>query len=130
MSIIRSQFGSRYCTAKYCIERIAYIESTALYQQCHDSPRTGCHLYGKLRQSDFLPVGIDRDDEVWERGDDSMNSGDSEYEGGHVRGDLDDADNSDSESEYECGEVESTALNTPSADTGMYNPAFDADFAF
>ena len=92
--------------------------------------RAGCHLYGKLRQSDFLPVGVDLDDEVWERGDDSMNSGDSEYEGAHMRGDPNDPDNSDSESEYECGEVESNALNTPSADTGMYNPAFDADFAF
>ena len=28
MYIIRSQFGSRYCTAKYCIQRIADIVST------------------------------------------------------------------------------------------------------
>ena len=28
----------------------------------------GCYLYGYLRRSDFLPVGPDLDDEVWERG--------------------------------------------------------------
>ena len=30
--------------------------------------REGCFLYGKLRQSDFLPVGEDLDSEVLERG--------------------------------------------------------------
>ena len=59
-----------------------------------------------------------------------MNSGDSEYEGAHMRGNPDDPDNSDSESEYECGEVESNALNTPSTCGINHNSAFDADFAF
>lgn len=30
--------------------------------------RTGCYLFGKLRVTDFLPVGPDRDDEVFDRG--------------------------------------------------------------
>ena len=30
--------------------------------------REGCFLYGKLRQSDFLPVGEDLDSEVLDRG--------------------------------------------------------------
>ena len=28
----------------------------------------GCYLYGKLRRTDFLPVGDEREDEVLERG--------------------------------------------------------------
>ena len=43
--------------------------------------RAGCHLYGKLRRSDFLPVGEDRKDEQLERGYYSLNSSDSEYDG-------------------------------------------------
>ena len=31
------------------------------------SSRLGCHLYGRIRRTDFLPVGEDRDDEVLER---------------------------------------------------------------
>ena len=90
--------------------------------------RAGCHLYGKLRQTDFLPVGIDRDDEVWERGDMSMDSGSSEYEGGHWAYPHDDPSSSDSEMEYEVGEIEATALNTPSAEP--YVPTFNVDFGF
>ena len=30
--------------------------------------RDGCHLYGKLRRTDFLPVGPEQEDEVLERG--------------------------------------------------------------
>ena len=30
--------------------------------------RQGCYLYGKLRRTDFLPVGGGREDEVLERG--------------------------------------------------------------
>ncbi len=43
--------------------------------------RSGCHLYGKLRRTDFLPVGAPREDEVLERGllsassEDDMESG-------------------------------------------------------
>ncbi len=33
--------------------------------------RRGCYLYGKLRRTDFLPVGGDPDEEVVERGYDS-----------------------------------------------------------
>ena len=91
--------------------------------------RAGCHLYGKLRQSDFLPVGIDRDDEVWERGEDSMNSDSSEYERHHVA-DPDEPNSSDSESEYEEMWIESNPLNTPSACSINHNEALDTDFAF
>ena len=56
--------------------------------------RKGCHLYGILRQSDFLPVGADKEGEHWERGYDSLNDSDSEYEGnrhmGFEEGDPDD----------------------------------------
>ena len=38
--------------------------------------RKDCHIYGKLRRSDFLPVGEEREDEVLERGYDSESSGD------------------------------------------------------
>ena len=43
----------------------------------------GCHLYGKLRRSDFLPVGEEQSDEHLERGYESLNSSDSEYDGQH-----------------------------------------------
>ena len=33
-----------------------------------------CFWYGKLRRTDFLPIGPDRDDEVFERGSDSVDS--------------------------------------------------------
>ena len=33
-----------------------------------------CYWYGKLRRTDFLPIGPDRDDEVFERGSDSADS--------------------------------------------------------
>ena len=89
--------------------------------------RAGCHLYDKLRQSDFLPVGADKEDEHWERGYDSLNSSDSEYEGHRNEGAF-----YDSEAEYEYEDPGCNALNTvdPSAAPAMYNPAFDADFAF
>jgi len=41
--------------------------------------RSGCYLYGKLRRTDFLPVGPELEDEVLERGYDSL---DSEDDGG------------------------------------------------
>jgi hypothetical protein len=92
--------------------------------------RAGCHLYGKLRLSDFLPVGVDRDDEVWERGDSSQTSG-SEYEGACYRNpdeysDPEDPD-ADSEWEYEDEEIEANPLNTPSENPTLYN---EADWAF
>ena len=39
------------------------------------------YLYGKLRTSDFLPVGPDLESEHRERGYDSLSSGDSEGAG-------------------------------------------------
>ena len=30
--------------------------------------RAGCHVFGKLRRTDFLPVGEDKEEEVLERG--------------------------------------------------------------
>ena len=43
--------------------------------------RRGCFLYGKLRRSDFLPVGEELDEEVLERGYESESS-DEDDEGG------------------------------------------------
>ena len=43
--------------------------------------RSGCHLYGKLRRSDFLPVGPDLESEHLERGYESMSSADSDGAG-------------------------------------------------
>ena len=40
--------------------------------------RKGCNLYGKLRRSDFLPVGEEKEDEVLERGYESLDSEDDE----------------------------------------------------
>ena len=42
--------------------------------------RSGCHLFGKLRMTDFLPVGEEREDEVTKRGYQSETD-DSEDEG-------------------------------------------------
>ena len=43
--------------------------------------RNGCYLYGKLRRSDFLPVGEPKEDEVLERGYHSKDSSDSDGSG-------------------------------------------------
>ena len=91
--------------------------------------RSGVHLYGTLRRTDFLPVGADKADEHWERGYDSLNSSDSEYEGN--RDVADETNRSDSESEYEFADHGSNALNTPDpSQAAMYNPAFSVDFDF
>ena len=84
--------------------------------------RAGCHLYGVLRQSDFLPVGDDKDDEVWERGYHSLNSSDEEYEGHRNEGAF---NASDSESEYDIFDTVGNELNSVE-----YSTAADADFAF
>ena len=64
--------------------------------------RGGCHLYGKLRRSDFLPVGEEKEGEEVERGYDSMNSSDSEYNGERYYDQLRmEPDAGDSDSEYE-----------------------------
>ena len=37
--------------------------------------RKGCYMYGKLRRSDFLPVGAEKEDEILERVYDNESSG-------------------------------------------------------
>ena len=64
--------------------------------------RRGCHLYGKLRRSDFLPVGEEQEDEVLERGiysEDSCSDSEGSLTGNQqymcssaLAGDLSDAD--------------------------------------
>ena len=58
--------------------------------------RAGCYVYGKLRVSDFLPVGPEREDEVLERGYLSVSSDDEEGEG------LEHAFAEQSDEEYEA----------------------------
>ena len=43
--------------------------------------RVGCHVFGKLRRTDFLPVGMPMDTEVLERGYESKSSGADEGRG-------------------------------------------------
>ena len=43
--------------------------------------RCGCHVYGKLRRTDFLPVGPEREEEVLERGYESVSSDDEDGRG-------------------------------------------------
>jgi hypothetical protein len=43
--------------------------------------KRGCHLYGKLRVSDFLPVGELQEDEITERGYHSVSSEDEAGQG-------------------------------------------------
>ena len=43
--------------------------------------RRGCYLYGRIRRTDFLPVGEEREDEVLERGYHSEDSSDDEDRG-------------------------------------------------
>ena len=43
--------------------------------------RSGCYLYGKLRRTDFLPVGPELEEEVLERGYSSVSSGHSDGAG-------------------------------------------------
>ena len=70
--------------------------------------RAGCHLYGRLRRSDFLPVGKEKDDEHIDRGYESMDSDDSQYYGERdyekLRWPQDDSDTDeeyDSDAEWE-----------------------------
>ena len=46
--------------------------------------RAGCFLYGKLRQTDFLPVGDEKEDEVLERGVESETSDEDEIGMEHI----------------------------------------------
>jgi len=78
-----------------------------------------------LRQSDFLPVGADKEGEHWERGYDSLNESDSEYEGNRHMG----FEEGDSDDEEEYGHKSYNALNAP-PDPDTYEPTFNADFGF
>ena len=84
--------------------------------------REGCHLYGILRQSDFLPVGTDKEEDHWERGYDSLNESDSEYEGNRNVGGTFNEEESDPE--YDIFNTAGNELK--SVEYG----ALDADFAF
>lgn len=55
--------------------------------------RSGVHLFGKLRRTDFLPVKEDTADEVLRRGEYSMSDNDSDLDGEVMDGmdDIDDA---------------------------------------
>ena len=88
--------------------------------------RAGVHLHCVLRQSDFLPVGADKEDEHWQRGYDSLNSSDSEFEGHRHMGTLEE---DDFDEEYDNDDENSNALNRP-ADPEMYESTFNADFGF
>ena len=67
--------------------------------------RKWCYLYGKLRRTDLLPVGEEREDEVLERGWDSVTSSDDSGHGlQYVSGlaGTEDESNVSSSSEKEC----------------------------
>jgi hypothetical protein len=74
-----------------------------------------------------LPVGADKDDEHWERGYDSLNSSDSEYDGNRCEPGAFNA-GEDSESEYDVFKTAGNELN--SVEPAEYATAADADFAF
>jgi ATP-dependent exoDNAse (exonuclease V) alpha subunit len=54
--------------------------------------RAGCYVYGKLRRSDFLPVGPEQENEVLERGYESVSSADSDGCGLEYAFNVDDQD--------------------------------------
>ena len=68
----------------------------------------GCYLYGRIRRSDFLPVGEEREDEVLERGYDSVDSSDDEDRGLEYRF-ADETSDSDEGAESEVEDVCRTA---------------------
>ena len=68
----------------------------------------GCYLYGKLRRSDFLPVGHEKDEEVLERGYSYVSSDDSDGAG------LEYAfpeENDSDDNEYVPNEADNNALD-------------------
>ena len=80
-------------------------------------------MYGVLRQADFLPVGADKEEEHWERGYESLNSSESEYEGNRNVGGTFDEEESDPE--YDIFNTAGNELKSVE-----YDAALDADFAF
>ena len=73
------------------------------------SSRLGCHLYGRIRRTDFLPVGEDRDDEVLEREYDSVDSSDDEDRGMQYNFVLSDSDEEPHAEQDEHPEVQEAA---------------------
>ena len=73
-------------------------------------------------------MGADKEEEHWERGYDSLNSSDSEFEGHRHMGVFEE-DGDDGEEEYDNDDEGSNALNKP-ADPEMYDSAFNVDLGF
>jgi hypothetical protein len=71
--------------------------------------RAGCFLYGKLRQTDFLPVGDEKEDEVLERGIESETSDEDEIGMEHIG----------MENVFQDGVFDTFGDNADEAPTGM-----------
>jgi hypothetical protein len=67
--------------------------------------RAGCYVYGKLRRSDFLPVGPELESEYTERGYLSVSSDDSDGCGLEHAFASDDDDSSASDCEQNAGNL-------------------------
>jgi hypothetical protein len=107
--------------------------------------RAGVHVYGKLRRTDFLPVGDEQDDEVLERGWSSANTSEDEDkehakgiaaryadgssdEEGYLAGASDDDDNEKERQEYMASladDDEDAYLNQDDSNKGAYEIAAD-----
>ena len=101
-------------------------------------------MYGKLRRTDFLPVGEEKEDEVLERSWDSTNTSDDEDkeyakgmaaryadkssdEEGYLAGASDDDDDDKERQEYlaSLGDDEDAYLNKDDSNEGAYEIAAD-----
>ena len=106
--------------------------------------RAGVYLYGKLRRTDFLPVGEEKEDEVLERGYSSANTSedeDKEYAKGmaaryadessdeeaYLAGGSDDDDDGKERQEYlaSLGDDEDAYLNKDDTNEAAYEIAAD-----
>ena len=102
--------------------------------------RKGCYLYGKLRRTDFLPVGEEREDAVLECGWDSETSSDDSEHGlqyiGGLAGTEDESNvssscekESDASSTARCGGVNPLAGSVSEEDTDLgQTMELDPDF--
>ena len=84
--------------------------------------RAGCHLNGKLRRSDFLPVGEEQVDEQLERGYYSLNSSDSEYDGAENYGHGMYGENENESSDESNADEDMTKIGS-----GMFNENVSSD---